>query len=195
MKLNSLPDLLIHELQDLCSAEQQLTEALPKMAKAAKNPMLKQAFESHLKETLQQLEQVQSLLDSLDATPGRHKCAAMAGIIKEGEDILKADGEDSVKDAAIISAAQRVEHYEIAGYGTARTLAATLGHENVARTLERILEQEHAADEKLSEISSQVNEMAAQAMQGQSDQEGGSSGGGASGSGRSSGSKGRSGSR
>lgn len=175
MKLNTLPDLLIHELQDIHSAETQLIEALPKMAKAASNPKLKAAFESHLKETQQQAETVLQVLSMLDATPGRVKCAAMAGIVKEGEDTLKADGDDTVKDAAIISAAQRVEHYEIAAYGTVRTLAALLGHEKAAQMLERILDQEHAADEKLSEISNSVNEDALRV--GENEQAGGSSGG------------------
>ena len=180
MKLNTLPDLFIHELQDLHSAETQLLEALPKMAKASTDPKLKEAFESHLKETQQHAETVLTVLGMLDSTPGRTKCAAMAGLVKEADDILKADGEDAVKDAAIISSAQRVEHYEIAAYGTARTLAALLGHEKAAQMLERILDQEHAADEKLSDISNSVNEDAMRA--GESEQGGGSGSSGSAGS-------------
>lgn len=188
MKLNTLPDLFIHELQDLHSAETQLLEALPKMAKASTDPKLKEAFESHLKETQQHAETVLTVLGMLDSTPGRTKCAAMVGLVKEADDILKAEGEDAVKDAAIISSAQRVEHYEIAAYGTARTLAALLGHEKAAQMLERILDQEHAADEKLSDISNSVNEDAMRA--GESEQGGGSGSAGSSGSANGSMSKG-----
>lgn len=158
MKLNALKDLLAHELQDLHSAEQQLTEALPKMVKAANSPELKAALEEHLAQTQTQLDRVTTLLERLELKPGRVKCAGMAGIVKEGSDILGEDGNPSVKDAAIIGAAQRVEHYEMAGYGTARTLAQTLGLDDVADVLQLILDEEKAADEKLTEIAEQINQ-------------------------------------
>lgn len=160
MALKSLQDLLVHELQDLYSVEQQLTEALPKMVKSSANPELKAAFEDHLEETKMHLEQVGRLLETLDSKPGKVKCVAMAGIIKEGEETLKEDAPEAIKDAAIIGAAQRVEHYEIAVYGTVRAMAETLGEAEVAQALDKILEQEHGADEKLTELSEMINKKA-----------------------------------
>lgn len=162
MKLIHLSDVLLHQLQDAQSAEQQLVEALPKMANAAKNPELKAAFESHLEETKRQLDRVTDLITALGGKSGKTKCVAMAGIVKEGDDLIKEDGVDSVKDAALITAAQRVEHYEIAVYGSAKALATLLGHEKEAQIIEEILEEEHAADETLNEIAEHVN---AQAME------------------------------
>lgn len=160
MAFRSLQDLLIHELQDLHSVEQQLTEALPKMAKNAAHPELRAAFEDHLGETKGHLEQVGRLLESMDAKPGKVKCVAMAGIIKEGEETLKEDAPEAIKDAAIIGAAQRVEHYEIAVYGTVRAMAETIGESEVALALDKILAQEHAADERLTELSETINKQA-----------------------------------
>lgn len=171
MKLTSLHDLLIHELQDLCSAEEQLTSALPKMAKAAKNEDLKAAIEEHLEVTQSQLERVTELLEQLESKPGRSKCAGMAGIIKEGSDVIAEKGIEPVKDAALISAAQRVEHYEMAGYGTARTLAQLLGLDDAAAVLEEILEEEKEADEKLSAIAEDVNAQALEMSSADDDEE------------------------
>ncbi|HYF13936.1 MAG TPA: ferritin-like domain-containing protein [Phycisphaerales bacterium] len=157
MKIKSMSELLVHELQDLCSAEEQLIKALPKMAKHAVDPRLKEAFEEHLDVTKAQYEKVKEILKSLDETEGREKCAGMAGIIKEGDKVLKLEMPEQVKDAALISAAQRVEHYEIAGYGTARAFAELLGQRKIATVLEEILEEERDADEKLNEVAQSIN--------------------------------------
>jgi ferritin-like metal-binding protein YciE len=156
MKLNTLRDLCIHELQDLHSAETQLVDALPTMASAATSKELKTAISDHLKETKLQLQRVSALMEELGVKPGK-KCAAMAGILKEGADLLKEPASPAVRDAGIIASGQRVEHYEIAAYGTARAYAQQLGSEEAARMLETILEEEHAADDKLSEVAVSVN--------------------------------------
>lgn len=159
--MKNLRDLLEHEIQDLYSAEDQLVDALPKMAKAANNAGLKKAIESHLNETKKQKERLEKVADLLEIKPGGHKCKAMAGLITEGEDILKEDAEPEVRDAAIIGAAQRVEHYEIAGYGTARYYAKMLGENEVAKLLSQTLEEEKGADEKLNNLATEkINEMA-----------------------------------
>lgn len=153
MKLESLQDLLIDELKDLYSAENQLLKALPKMAKAAASPELKAAFEEHLDETKGQVERLVTIFGKLDGSPKGKKCKAMEGLIEEGSDILDAEGEDSVKDAALICAAQKVEHYEMAGYGCARTFAQLLGLNDVADLLQETLDEEGNADKKLTEIA------------------------------------------
>jgi len=161
MKMKTLSDLLIHELKDLYSAEKQLTKALPKLVKAATNENLKQALEDHLDETERQVERLDEIFGQLDASPRGPKCAAMEGLVEEGKKILEEEMDDDVRDAAIIAAAQRVEHYEIAGYGCARTFAQQLGHDKVAAMLQETLDEEKAADEKLTEIALQsVNEAA-----------------------------------
>lgn len=152
-KMKNLQDLFEHELIDLYSAEKQLTEALPKMAEAATNKDLKNGFKEHLKETEHQLERVKGILDDLGVKPGNKKCKGMEGLIKEGEDIMKEDAPSKVKDAALISAAQRVEHYEMAGYGTASEFARMLGHDEHAKTLETILAEETKADQKLNGLA------------------------------------------
>ena len=139
MKLNSLEDLFIHELKDLYSAEKQLTEALPKMVEAANTPALQDAFNAHLKETETHLERVHQILQKLNVNPGNAKCDAMEGLIEEGEEIINMKADADVKDAALIGAAQRVEHYEMAGYGTARTFALRLGHIDAADLLQHLL--------------------------------------------------------
>lgn len=156
MQLKSLQDLFIHELQDLASAEQQIAEALPKMAKAAQNQELRTAFEDHLAETESQLEKVTAILRDLGAKPEGDKCVGIAGIIKEGEQCMK-ETEEPVRDAALIGAAQRVEHYEMAAYGTARAYAQQLGHNEAAQVLDQILDEEKATDEKLSKIARGIN--------------------------------------
>ncbi len=118
MQLNTLHDLLIHELRDLYSAEKQLTKALPKMAKAATSPKLKKGFEKHLSETEGQIKRLDQIFAELDVSSRGPKCAAMEGLVEEGSELIKTAGDDNVKDAALIGAAQRVEHYEMAGYGT-----------------------------------------------------------------------------
>lgn len=153
MKLNTLEDLLHHELKDLYSAENQLVKALPKMAKAASNADLKAGFEEHLGQTRGHVERLDQIAEILEKKLGGHKCKAMEGLIEEGADLIGEDANESVRDAGLIGAAQRVEHYEIAGYGTARALAQKLGHEDVAKLLEETLNEEKETDEKLTELA------------------------------------------
>jgi ferritin-like metal-binding protein YciE len=158
MRFDSLQDLLVHELRDIYSAEKQLTKALPKMAKAATSPKLRKGFETHLKETLVQIERLDQIFAELDLSSRGPKCAAMEGLIEEGSEIISATGDDSVRDAALIGAAQRVEHYEIAAYGTARTFAGLLGLPKIQKLLQASLEEEAATDEKLTELAeSEIN--------------------------------------
>jgi ferritin-like metal-binding protein YciE len=164
MKLNTLEALLHHELKDLYSAETQLVKALPKMAEAATNPDLKAGFETHLEETKEQVKRLTQIGEQLGKSLGGHKCKAMEGLIEEGADLIDEEANESVRDAGLIGAAQRVEHYEIAAYGTARTLAARLGMDEVAALLQETLDEERATDEKLTELAeSAVNEEAAAA--------------------------------
>jgi ferritin-like metal-binding protein YciE len=162
MKLNTLNDLFVHELKDLQSAEKQLIRALPKMIKAASNEELKAALESHLGETEEQADRLDQILAEVDASSRGMKCKAMEGLIEEGKSLLEEDMDEEVRDAAIICAAQRVEHYEIAGYGCARTFASQLGYDQAARLLQQSLDEEKAADEKLTKIAlREVNAIAA----------------------------------
>lgn len=159
--MKTLKDLFKHELKDLYSAESQMIEALPKLASAATHPDLKKAFEAHLEETKQQKERLSSACKILGINPGNTKCDAMAGLIEEGESMIKEDGDDQVRDAGLIASAQRVEHYEIAGYGTALHYARMLKEDEVANLLATSLEEEKDADEKLNDIAiSKVNELA-----------------------------------
>jgi ferritin-like metal-binding protein YciE len=161
MKLETLQDLFHHELKDLYSAENQLVKALPKMAKAAANEELKAGFEEHLEQTKGHVGRLNKIGKSLDLKLTGHKCKAMEGLIEEGAELISEDAEPSVKDAGLIGAAQRVEHYEIAGYGTARALAAKLGHDEAVKLLGATLEEEKATDQKLTELAeSAVNEEA-----------------------------------
>ncbi|MBA3484371.1 MAG: ferritin-like domain-containing protein [Pirellulales bacterium] len=161
MKLQTIDALFEHELQDLHSAEQQLVKALPKMVKNATSEELRQAFETHLEQTHGHLERLDKIISSLDFTAGRHKCKAMEGLIAEADELFKADALDSIRDAAMIGAAQRVEHYEIAGYGTARTYAEMLGHAEAAQLLQQTLDEEKETDELLSGLAvSSVNVVA-----------------------------------
>ena len=153
MKMESLQELLSHELSDLYSAENQLLKALPKMAKAAASPELKAAFEEHFEETKGQVERLNSVFEKLGEGPKRKKCKAMEGLIEEGSEMIEMEGDDAVKDAALIAAAQRVEHYEMAGYGCVRTFATLLGLDDVAELLQETLDEEGNADKKLTEIA------------------------------------------
>ena len=158
MTLNSLGDLFVVQLQDLYDAEQRLTQALPKMAEAASNSTLKTAFQSHLRETESHVAQLEKIFGVMGMNADRETCQAMKGLIAEGEDAIGASGDAAVRDAALIAAAQRVEHYEIAGYGTVRTLALQLGREDIAETLQKTLDEEGACDKKLTKIAeSSVN--------------------------------------
>lgn len=154
MKLNSLNDLFHHELKDLYSAEKQLLKALPKMAKAATNPDLAAGFEAHLAETEEHVNRLEQIGKDLKLTLGGHKCKAMEGLIEEGSELIEEDAQDNVRDAGLIGAAQRVEHYEIAGYGTARALALQLDLKAAADILSLTLDEEKATDVKLSALAS-----------------------------------------
>jgi ferritin-like metal-binding protein YciE len=163
MKLESLGDLFLHELKDIYDAEHQLVEALPKMARNASNPELKAAFTKHLEETRGHVVRLKEVFQEYGEEPSRETCAGMKGLIAEGEKLLKEDAEPEVSDAGLIGAAQRVEHYEMAVYGTLRTWATQLGNEQIAMLLEETFAEEEAADQKLSEIAeSSVNEEAAE---------------------------------
>jgi ferritin-like metal-binding protein YciE len=163
MKMNSLDELLIHELEDLHSAEKQLVEALPNAAKAAKSPQVRKAFEDHLKVTKGHLDRIEQCFEAMGHQPNGKECAGMKGLIKEAEEAAKVQGDDNVIDAALISAAQRIEHYEIAGYGTARAHATQCGLEDVAMLLQQTRDEEVAANETLTQIAvTKVNKQAAQ---------------------------------
>jgi len=153
-KVNSLDKVLEDEIKDLYNAENQLLKALPKMAKKASTPSLKEAFQHHLEETRGQVERLQKVGTLLDIKLTGKVCKAMQGLIEEGKEVLEEESDNkALIDVMLIGAAQRVEHYEIAGYGTARTIAQTLGHENIAQLLQETLDEESAADEKLTVIS------------------------------------------
>ena len=159
--MDTLKELLIEELSDLMSAEKQLVAALPKMARASTSALLKSAFQSHLEETKEHVTRLEQAFEMLEEKPKRKKCKAMEGLIEEGSEVIKEDGMPEVKDAALIGAAQRVEHYEIAAYGTARSLAETLSLPELAKLLQKTLNEEGAADKKLNEIAmNEVNENA-----------------------------------
>ena len=153
MKLDSLRTLYIHELNDLYDAEHQLLKALPKMAKAASSDDLRLVFEQHLEQTEEHVERLENALSSLNEKPARVPCKAMKGLIEEGEEMIKADGDPAIKDAGLISAAQRVEHYEIAAYGCARTYAEMLGEEESVKLLQTNLDDERETDETLTELA------------------------------------------
>jgi ferritin-like metal-binding protein YciE len=158
LKLDSLRDLLIEELRDLYNAENQLVEALPKLAEAATSSELKSAFNHHLQETRQHVTRLERTFQQIGEKSSGETCEAMKGLIKEGDVLVKAEGDPSVRDAGLVGAAQRVEHYEIAGYGTARSLARRLGENEIAETLQQTLNEEAQADKKLTSIAeSQVN--------------------------------------
>lgn len=151
--LNTLAQALQDQLRDLYSAENQLIKALPKMAKTASSPALRKAFEGHLEETRGHVERLQQAATLMEFKPGGKKCKAMEGLIAEGKEVLDEDGAPPVIDLALIAAAQRVEHYEIAAYGTARAIAERLGQNKVAKLLQQTLDEEGAADKKLTSIS------------------------------------------
>jgi ferritin-like metal-binding protein YciE len=160
----TLQDLYVNQLRDLYSAETQLLGALPKIAEAASSSQLKEAFTAHLEQTEGHVRRLEKIFQALGDEPSGETCKAMHGLIAEGEDYVKAGGDRDVRDAALIGAAQRVEHYEIAGYGTARTLASRLGETEAAVKLQATLDEEGEADRKLTEIAeSEVNAEAATA--------------------------------
>ena len=156
MKLDTLQKLYLNELKDLYHAEQQLTRALPKMAKAANSQELKDAFETHLKETEGHIERLEEVFELMDETPKTKVCQAMKGLIEEGSEITEEEGEPSVLDAGLIVAAQKVEHYEIASYGSVRTFAELLGQDKAVELLQQTLEEESHANELLSNLAQEI---------------------------------------
>jgi ferritin-like metal-binding protein YciE len=158
MPIGSLQDLYLHELKDIYNAEKQLLQALPKMAKNTTHNELKQAFEEHRQVTEEQVRRLETIFDDLGQTPSGRRCRGMEGIIEEGEELLKQDADPDVRDAALIASAQRVEHYEIATYGTLRTYAHQLGLDNHVDLLQRTLDEEGETDKLLTQIAeSRVN--------------------------------------
>ncbi len=157
MELETLKDLYIHELKDLYSAEKQITKGLPKMAKAATNPKLADGFKKHLEETKEHVTRLEQILQSHDESTRGPKCKGMEGVLKEGQEMIEEDAEDEVRDAGLITAAQRVEHYEMAGYGTARTYANLLGDTKGAKLLQKTLDEEGATDKKLTKLAESIN--------------------------------------
>jgi ferritin-like metal-binding protein YciE len=153
MKLDTLENLFVHELKDLLSAEKQLVKALPKMAKGAASEALRTAFEEHLEQTKGHVERLEKIFQLLDKPARAEHCKAMEGLVEEGSDLLEEEGAPMVKDAALIGAAQRVEHYEISAYGTARTLAELLGKNEAVDLLQQTLDEEKETDEKLTELA------------------------------------------
>jgi ferritin-like metal-binding protein YciE len=157
MKVNSLEELFVQELKDIYDAERQITKALPKMIKMASEEELRNALESHLQETEKQMERLDQCFEELGAKPARKRCEGMHGVIEEGNQMLSEIGDPSAKDAAIICAAQKVEHYEMASYGCLRTWAEVLGYSNVASLLQETLDEEGEADKKLTSIAGTLN--------------------------------------
>jgi ferritin-like metal-binding protein YciE len=162
MKLNTLRDLYMEQLRDVFNAEKQLVKALPKLAKASTSPKLKKAFEDHLKQTEGHVQRLEQIFGSMDMALRGKKCKAMEGLLEEGSEMMEEDADPDVMDAGLIAAAQRVEHYEIASYGTLRTYAQTLGKQDHVRLLQQTLDEEGEADKLLSQIAeSAVNVEAA----------------------------------
>ena len=169
--ISTLNELFVEEIRDLYDAEKQLTKALPKMAKAATSEELRAAFEEHLQQTEGHVERLEQIFDSMGEKAAGRKCAAMAGLVREGDEIAS-ETEAGVRDAGLIAAAQKVEHYEIAGYGSARTHAELLGKEEAVRLLDETLEEEKETDEKLTELAESVANPAAMDAEGESPKRG-----------------------
>jgi ferritin-like metal-binding protein YciE len=157
MSVGTIEELFVDELKDLYSAEKQITKSLPKLAKAATAPELKDAFESHLKETFGQIERLDKVFEILGKSSRGKTCNGMKGVLEEGAEVLDETEEGSVRDAALISAAQRVEHYEMAGYGCVRAFATLLGQKEIAQLLDETLAEEKAADSKLNQLAKRIN--------------------------------------
>lgn len=158
MNIDSMKKLFAHELKDLYSAENQILEALPKMAEKATHQELKSAFQAHHEQTKEHVQRLEQIFNDLEFEPTGQKCKGMEGLLEEGEDAMEDAEDDEVRDAAMISAAQRVEHYEIAGYGSARTYARMLGNDRAAELLQQTLDEEGATDKKLTKLAeSRVN--------------------------------------
>jgi len=161
MPENSLQELYVEQLRDLYSAENQLVKALPKMVKAAQSDALRKGFEQHLAQTKGHVDRLEQIFSAMDKSPKGSKCAGMEGLVEEGEEVIREQSGSDALDSGLIASAQRVEHYEIAGYGTVRTFAELLGEEEAVNLLQQTLDEEKETDEKLTELAKQVN---AQAM-------------------------------
>lgn len=163
MKLNTLHDLLVHQLKDLLFAEKHVVKTLPKMAKAAADPDLQAAFLAHGEESREHVARLEECFRHLEIAPRPQKCPAILGLIEEGDEFLNGDHDDAVRDAGLIASAQRVEHYEIAGYGCARAFAKRLGYREVERLLTQTIDEEGAADKKLTQLAERgINDAAAE---------------------------------
>jgi ferritin-like metal-binding protein YciE len=161
MPENSLQELYVQQLRDLYNAENQLVKALPKMGKAAQSDALREGFEQHLEQTKGHIDRLEQIFGAMDESPKGRKCAGMEGLIQEGEEIIDEQSDSEALDSGLIASAQRVEHYEIAGYGTVRTFAELLGEEDAVNLLQQTLDEEKETDEKLTELAKELN---AQAM-------------------------------
>jgi ferritin-like metal-binding protein YciE len=162
MQKNSLRQLYIDELKDLYSAETQMVRALPKLAKASSSAELRQAFEEHLRQTSEHVSRLEQIFEMLEEKPSGKKCLGMEGLVKEGGETMKEEYDGPLMDAALIGAAQRVEHYEIAGYGTVRAFAELLGENDHLALIEHTLQEEKQADDKLTQLAEQINARSAQ---------------------------------
>jgi ferritin-like metal-binding protein YciE len=160
MGVENLDELLVDELKDIYSAEKQITKALPKLAKGAQSPELRKAFESHLEETKGHVERLDQIFEILGKSSRGKMCHGMEGLLEEGSEMLEENEKGEVRDAGLIAAAQRVEHYEMAAYGSVRAFAKLLKQNEIVELLEQTLEEEKAADEKLTSISEQINPQA-----------------------------------
>jgi len=165
MQGNSLQELYVEQLRDLYNAESQLVKALPKMAKAAQSEALRQGFEHHLEQTNGHVDRLEQIFSAMDESPKGRKCAGMEGLVKEGEEVIKEQSSSDALDAGLIASAQRVEHYEIAAYGTVRSFAKFLGDNEAVDLLQQTLDEEKETDEKLTELSKEVNARAMDAAQ------------------------------
>jgi len=161
-KINTLEDVFIEQLRDLYNAENQLIKALPKMAKAAHSTELKKGFEHHLEQTKEHANRLKEIFEKLDKAPTGKTCKAMKGLVEEGAETIEEKATPKAKDAALIAAAQRVEHYEIAGYGSVRTYARLLGHDQAAETLQTTLNEEAETDKTLTKLAESINREAAE---------------------------------
>jgi ferritin-like metal-binding protein YciE len=171
MAENGLRELYLDELKDLYNAENQLIKALPKLAKASSSDVLREGFEQHLEQTKGHVERLEQIFEALDESPKGKKCAGMEGLVKEGSEVMSEDFEGAVMDAALIGAAQRVEHYEIAAYGTVIAFANQLGESEHASLLKETLEEEKETDEKLTSLSEEINSLATSEGMGSEEEE------------------------
>jgi ferritin-like metal-binding protein YciE len=157
MEIDSLRKLYVEELKDLYSAEKQILQALPRMAKKASNPELKSGFEEHARQTEVHVQRLEQIFEALGKSPRGKKCKGMEGLLEEGKEVMQEEMDDETRDAALIAAAQRVEHYEMAGYGTVRTYAQLLGEKDAAKVLQTTLDEEGMTDKKLTQLAESIN--------------------------------------